>query len=628
MHRGRRFAGPAHFRPRRAILRRVILHDERRDLDLRVEGAAARLGRDPALELPLDPDDDVVSAVHARVWRDADGAWWLEDLGSTNGTWLAGRRLDAPARLRTGDRFSLGRRGPALRVAIPGDVPRTRSEPAPAPSQPAVRLRRVAGGEDLLAAGAEIVVGRSAGCAVALRTVADTVVSKRHALIAFDPAGAATITDLDSRNGTFVNGRRIREPALLRLGDRVLLGWHGPLLEVRGLGPALLAEGEGAAYRPDLQPSRTLGGMVEQARDEAGRAPRGAGRARAARFARSLATQLARESSPAFRLTAVAALLALSLALVLVYRSAARERAAADARLAAAERAFAHQLEAASAAQLRSDSVIGGLKASLAAARRASGSPAAVESLEHQLTLAQARAAAAAGPETVADFSRVSRENQDAVGLVITRYQSDSVMGSGFAVTRSGFFVTAAHVVRDPGRGPPRAIEVVMADGRTPLTADLVAAGDAPDQDVAVLKIRHYRGPAVRALDWSGRGVRQGAPAALIGFPRGTELAFDRAGFVRTTMFAGVIAKATPEWIEFAGFTDAGSSGSPVFDAEGAVIAVHYGALALPAGGSGRDGGGGGGGAVSSVPLGFAIPIGKARRWLPPEALAELGLTP
>jgi serine protease Do len=239
---------------------------------------------------------------------------------------------------------------------------------------------------------------------------------------------------------------------------------------------------------------------------------------------------------------------------------------------------------------------------------------AVVESLEAQLREAESRSGSAVGPSTVADFSRVSTENQAAVGLVIVRYQFDSVMGSGFVITSSGYLLTNGHVVRDPARGRPRAIEVVMADTRTPLGADLVAASDDRDQDIAVLKIRNFHGAVVRLIDWAGSGVRQGAPAALIGFPHGTQLAFDPNGFVRTTMFAGVIAKATSEWIQFAGSTEAGSSGSPVFDAEGAVIGVHFGAYAPP-------------GAASAPPsLGFAIPIGRARRWLPADARAELGI--
>ena len=588
----------------------VILHDEQRNRDLAVDVPSARLGRDPTLELTFDPDDDVVSAVHARVWRDPDGSWWLEDLGSTNGTWLNGRRIAAAEPLRSGDRFTLGQRGPALRASLPGEPAHTRFERAADAAQPVLKLRRVAGGEDLVGLGAEILVGRSATCTIPLRTVADTVVSKRHATVAFDESGAATITDLRSRNGTFVNGQQVRGPAMLKLGDRIMLGWHGPLFEVRVLGTASLPEGQGAEYRPQLQPAKTLGGIVQAARGEAGTAHSG----RAAVFTRSLVRQLARESSAAFKAAAVAVVAALVLAVALVYRTGAHERAAAEARLADAERAFAAQLRAASESQLRADSVITRLRKDLRAARTSSVARAVVDSLEVELKGAELRAGGALGPTTVEDFSRVSEENQAAVGMVIARYDFDSVMGSGFVITRSGYLLTNGHVVRDSTRGRPRAVEVVMADTRTPLSADVVATSDVPDQDIAVVKIRGFHGAVVRSIDWAGRGVRQGAAAALIGFPRGTQLAFDPNGFVRTTMFAGVIAKATSEWIQFAGSTDAGSSGSPVFDAAGAVIGIHYGAFAAPGGESG------------SLPLGFAIPIARARRWLPPDAKAELGL--
>ncbi len=588
----------------------MILHDERRKLDLPVNGASARLGRDPTLDISFDPDDDVISAVHARVWHDAGGTWWLEDLGSTNGTWLNGKRIGAAEQIRGGDRFTLGQRGPALRVTLPGELARTRAEPAVEIAQPALRLRRVSGGEDLLGAGGEILLGRAASCTIPLRTVADTVVSLRHATIAIDESGAATITDLGSRNGTFVNGQKVRGPAMLTLSDRIMLGWHGPLFEVRTLGASSLPEGQGAEYRPQLQPPKTLSGIMQVARGEAGAAPG----ARAAVFARSLARQIARESSAAFRAMAVLIVVALLVLVALLYFATSRERAAVEARLASAERAFAAQLHSASEAQRRADSVIGRLRRDLTAARRSSVPRTVVESLETQLRDAESHAALAVSPSTVADFSRVSAQNQAAVGLVIARYGSDSVMGSGFVITRSGYLLTSGHVVQDPVRGRPRAIEVVMADTRAPLATDLVATSDVQGQDIAVLKIRNYHGAVVRAIDWTGRGVRQGAPAALIGFPRGTQLAFDPNGVVRTTMFAGVIAKATSEWIQFAGSTDAGSSGSPVFDAAGAVIGVHYGAYA-PSGGE-----------TAAVALGFAIPIGRARRWLPPDARAQLGI--
>jgi len=206
------------------------------------------------------------------------------------------------------------------------------------------------------------------------------------------------------------------------------------------------------------------------------------------------------------------------------------------------------------------------------------------------------------------DFSRVALDNQGAVGLVVVRYGADSVMGTGFVITSSGYLLTSRHVVQDPERTGPRTVEVVMADGRAPQAADVVAVSDVADEDVAVLKVRGYRGPAVRAVDWEGTGVRQGAPAALIGFPRGSELAYDEAGYVVPLVAVGVIARATPQGIQFAGITVRGSSGSPIFNADGQVIAVHYGGL------------------TDGPVLGFAVPMPLVRHWLPVRARAELGL--
>jgi hypothetical protein len=51
--------------------------------------------------------DTFVSQVHARIF-DRDGDLFVEDLGSTNGTFLNGERVQAPTRLRRGDRVRVG----------------------------------------------------------------------------------------------------------------------------------------------------------------------------------------------------------------------------------------------------------------------------------------------------------------------------------------------------------------------------------------------------------------------------------------------------------------------------------------------------------------------------------------
>jgi len=54
------------------------------------------LGRDPASDLVLD--DPFVSAIHARIYRQGE-EFWLEDLGSTNSTYLNGELLSGPQKL-------------------------------------------------------------------------------------------------------------------------------------------------------------------------------------------------------------------------------------------------------------------------------------------------------------------------------------------------------------------------------------------------------------------------------------------------------------------------------------------------------------------------------------------------
>jgi hypothetical protein len=70
-------------------------------------GEEITIGRAPGCGLVISTDN-FVSARHARVFRRGD-QYWVEDLGSTNGTLLNGRRLDAVAPLRRGDRLQVGR---------------------------------------------------------------------------------------------------------------------------------------------------------------------------------------------------------------------------------------------------------------------------------------------------------------------------------------------------------------------------------------------------------------------------------------------------------------------------------------------------------------------------------------
>ena len=84
----------------------VVIHaDGAKPRTVPVEATSLVMGRAPECELPLD--DTYISQQHARIFA-KDGHWYVEDLGSTNGTSVNDQRLAAPARVQPGDRISLG----------------------------------------------------------------------------------------------------------------------------------------------------------------------------------------------------------------------------------------------------------------------------------------------------------------------------------------------------------------------------------------------------------------------------------------------------------------------------------------------------------------------------------------
>ena len=69
--------------------------------------ASATLGRAPEHEIVL-PDDGYASGDHARIFFD-QGLWWVEDLKSSNGTYVNDQLLQAPWQLSPYDQIKIGR---------------------------------------------------------------------------------------------------------------------------------------------------------------------------------------------------------------------------------------------------------------------------------------------------------------------------------------------------------------------------------------------------------------------------------------------------------------------------------------------------------------------------------------
>jgi ABC transport system ATP-binding/permease protein len=174
-------------------------------------GTEYRIGRDPAADIVLT--DARVSWRHA-ILR-ADGAQWvLEDLGSTNGTYVGTERTSHfTIQANCVVRFGNAEDGPLLRFE-------PQRPPEPRPQPPAAKPDSA---EDMLLSVDRrptarlplpvkpITIGRTPDNDL---VVSDLSVSRRHAELRKSPSGRYQIIDLASHNGTFVNGVRVDQAEL------------------------------------------------------------------------------------------------------------------------------------------------------------------------------------------------------------------------------------------------------------------------------------------------------------------------------------------------------------------------------------------------------------------------------
>ena len=220
----------------------------------RIDSTDAVIGRDPSVVLVIQGRTSmVVSGRHARVFFD-EGLWWVEDLGSRNGTFIGSNRLQTgvPYQLKVGEVIGLGGAGPRLRVqeaagssgpTVPQPVApalsKTMLEPqAVVPQRPTVYhvrlVLRAGDGKRLVAQEAEVIIGRSRECGILVEGDMARAVSRRHARV-FYSGWKICIEDLGSRNGTWLNRKAVEGPTILEIGNAIEFGAGGPRLVVENV---------------------------------------------------------------------------------------------------------------------------------------------------------------------------------------------------------------------------------------------------------------------------------------------------------------------------------------------------------------------------------------------------------
>ncbi|MGW0374683.1 FHA domain-containing protein FhaB/FipA, partial [Streptomyces coeruleorubidus] len=94
-------------RGRNAPTKLVVTEGTLTGTTVALQGQTITLGR--AHDSTIVLDDDYASSRHARIYPDRDGQWIVEDLGSTNGTYLDRNRLTTPTPIALGAPIRIGK---------------------------------------------------------------------------------------------------------------------------------------------------------------------------------------------------------------------------------------------------------------------------------------------------------------------------------------------------------------------------------------------------------------------------------------------------------------------------------------------------------------------------------------
>jgi S1-C subfamily serine protease len=226
---------------------------------------------------------------------------------------------------------------------------------------------------------------------------------------------------------------------------------------------------------------------------------------------------------------------------------------------------------------------------SLASARRVR----AAAGLTLAAMLSSTLPAAAQDQDTVA--AKIARENLPSVVTLIALDERDQplALGSGFFISRDGVIVTNAHVVTGANR--------VLVRWRGQDGVALKLLNFARRYDLVTIQTSFTSTPTVLLADSDTAAA--GQDVVVLGSPQGLE------GTVSTGIIGGLRTIAGARYLQITAPISPGSSGGPVFNSQGRVIAISTATSA-----KGQN-------------LNFALPVNLLRD-VPPAAIAFAAVKP
>lgn len=207
-----------------------------------------KIGRSASNDLVLS--NPKVSGNHATlVVQDNEMSATLKDLNSTNGTYVNGRRITGETVVRPTDVLRFGNEETSLQRIL---------------AQMAAPVAPVGGDKTVIPAnaggGQRYTIGRAADNQIVMP---QSDVSGHHAVLSRDGQGNVILQDLNSTNGTFVNGQRITGQKMLNAGDRVTLTSNGYPLDWQNYVGAPIAAAGGGTMVSGMPPA--VGGAMPPA---------------------------------------------------------------------------------------------------------------------------------------------------------------------------------------------------------------------------------------------------------------------------------------------------------------------------------------------------------------------------